>query len=110
MNIRPETLRLSKIPDEMLDNAGEACSFLKSLTHETRLLILCHLMDREYSVTELEEALGLRQPAVSQQLARLRSDELVNTRRDGKTIYYSLASDEVRRMIGLLYEMFCKTK
>lgn len=59
-------------------------------------------------MTELEETLGLRQPAVSQQLARLRADDLVNTRRDGKTVYYSLAREDVREVIGLLYEMFCK--
>lgn len=99
---------LKTLPDSMLENAAEACGFLKSLTHETRLLILCNLMEREYSVTELEETLGLRQPAVSQQLARLRADDLVNTRRDGKTVYYSLAREDVREVIGLLYEMFCK--
>ncbi|MGI9493931.1 MAG: ArsR/SmtB family transcription factor, partial [Geminicoccaceae bacterium] len=69
--------------------------------------ILCFLRDGEYSVRELEEKLDLRQPTLSQQLARLREDDLVATRRDGKQIYYSLSSVEVRRTISLLDDMFC---
>lgn len=93
--------------DKMLDAATNAAEFLKAMGHEGRLMILCHLADGEKSVTELEELIGARQAAVSQQLARLRLEGLVAPRRDGKTIYYSLADDRARRMIGLLYEMFC---
>ncbi len=84
-----------------------AADFLKALANPNRLLILCFLRDGEFSVRELEEKLDLRQPTLSQQLARLREDDLVATRRDGKQIYYSLASDEVRRTIALLDDMFC---
>ena len=70
-------------------------------------MILCLLIEEEKSVTEIEEILGLRQPAISQQLARLRADGLVETRREGKNIFYSLARPEVREVIGALHRAFC---
>ena len=91
----------------MAESAEAASDLLKALANENRLLLLCLLAQGERSVTELEGRLELRQPTVSQQLARLRADNLVSYRRDGKTIYYSLASEEARRVIALLYEMFC---
>jgi DNA-binding transcriptional ArsR family regulator len=94
--------------DRMLDNAKRASNFLKALAHESRLIILCILGEGEKSVSELEDALDLRQPTVSQQLARLRADGLVSTRREGKVVYYSLASDEARTIIGALYDVFCR--
>jgi DNA-binding transcriptional ArsR family regulator len=94
--------------DRMVGNAKRASDFLKALAHESRLMILCFLADGEKSVGELKELLNLRQPTVSQQLARLRADGLVSTRRDGKTIYYNLASAEARVVIGAIYEVFCK--
>ncbi len=98
------------VDQAMLDGATEAADFLKALGNENRLLILCHLSEGEMSVSELETALGLRQPTLSQQLARLRSDELVDTRRDGKTIYYSLASTEVRQFLDVMYNLFCSAE
>ncbi|MCB8823503.1 ArsR/SmtB family transcription factor [Microvirga rosea] len=95
--------------DALLANAREASEFLKALSHEARLVILCLLVDGEKSVSELEDVLSLRQPAVSQQLARLRADNLVETRRDGKNIYYSLARPEVKDLISVLHRTFCKT-
>jgi len=92
----------------MAASAKRASDFLKALAHESRLIILCILAEGEKSVGELEEILNLRQPTVSQQLARLRSDGLVSTRRDGKTIYYKLASEEARTVIGAIYDMFCR--
>ncbi|EIE49484.1 ArsR family transcriptional regulator [Citreicella sp. 357] len=94
--------------DHMAANARDAAGFLKTLAHEGRLMILCHLGSGEKSVGELEILLGIRQAAVSQMLARLREEGLVSTRRDGKTIFYSLANDDTGRVIGLLYEIFCK--
>ena len=94
--------------DRMVDNAKHASDFLKALAHESRLMILCILAEGEKSVGELEDILELRQPTVSQQLARLRADGLVTTRRNGKTIYYSLASDEARVVIGAIYDVFCR--
>jgi DNA-binding transcriptional ArsR family regulator len=96
--------------DRMVDSAREASDFLKALAHESRLVILCDLIQGEKSVGELEELLALRQSTVSQQLARLRLEGLVTTRRDGKTIYYSIANDDVRTIIGVLYQVFCKGK
>ena len=93
--------------ESMLDKAKKASDFLKALSHESRLVILCMLAEGEKSVTEIERLLELRQPTVSQQLARLRLDGLVATRRDGKTIYYSLASEEARRVLATIYEVFC---
>ena len=93
--------------DHMMENAREATSFLKAIANEHRLMILCLLAESERSVGELEELLELRQPTLSQQLARLRSDDLVNTRRDGKSIHYSLSSPESRRVVQLLYDLFC---
>ncbi len=92
---------------EMERSATAAAAFLKTLAHEGRLMILCHLGDSEKSVGELEELLGLRQAAVSQMLARLRDEGLVATRREGKTIYYSLSDPKTQQMIALLYDLFC---
>ncbi|MEX0852331.1 MAG: metalloregulator ArsR/SmtB family transcription factor [Bauldia sp.] len=103
-------LPLAKAPldiDDMLDNARGASAFLKALSHETRLVILCLLIDGDKTVGELEQKLNLRQPLVSQQLARLRADDLVEARRDGKNIYYSIARPEVVEIIGVLYRSFC---
>jgi DNA-binding transcriptional ArsR family regulator len=94
--------------DRMVDNAKRASDFLKALAHESRLIILCILAEGEKSVSELEDMLSLRQPTVSQQLARLRADGLVSTRRDGKAIYYTLASDDARVVIGAVYDVFCR--
>ena len=93
--------------DEMLDNAREASEFLKALSHEVRLVILCLLIEGEKCVTDLEQTLDLRQPTVSQQLARLRADNLVATRREGKNVYYSIARPEAVEVIGALYRAFC---
>ena len=96
--------------DLLLSNAHEASEFLKALSHEVRLLILCFLFEGEKSVGEIEKMLKLRQPAVSQQLARLRADGLVDTRRNGKNIYYSLARTELRDVIQVLHDVFCRTR
>lgn len=93
--------------DRMVDNATKASNFLKAVSHEGRLMILCHLVSGEKSVTELEDLLAARQAAVSQQLSRLRLEGLVVPRRDGKAIYYRLADDRPRRMLELVYELFC---
>lgn len=93
--------------DVLMRKARKASDFLKALSHENRLLLLCLLAEKERTVTELENILSLRQPMVSQQLARLRLDQMVSTRRDGKAIYYSLANDDVRRMISVIYDIFC---
>lgn len=94
--------------DRIAKSAAEAAAFLKAIAHEGRLMILCNLASGEKSVTELEELLSTRQASVSQQLARLRLEGLVEPRRDGKTIYYSLADDRPKQLMEVLYELFCK--
>ena len=94
-------------PDEMAARAAEAATFLKALSHEGRLMILCHLSSGEKSVTELEARLGARQAAVSQQLARLRAEGLVAARRDGKAIYYSIKDPKAGAIMELVYDLFC---
>lgn len=89
--------------------SGNAAAFLKALSHEGRLMILCHLAGGEQSVTELERRLDLRQAAVSQQLARLRLEGLVSTRREGKTIYYAIQDQKVLQLVRLMRELFGKS-
>ncbi|MCH7831802.1 MAG: winged helix-turn-helix transcriptional regulator [Proteobacteria bacterium] len=89
------------------DSANRASTFLKSLANENRLVILCALADGEKNVSQLEEILGIRQPTLSQQLARLRSDNMVSTRRESKQIFYNLSSDEAELVMGLVFELFC---
>lgn len=100
--LSPET------PTDMEQSAAQAAAFLKTLAHEGRLMILCHLGAGEKSVGELENLLEMRQAAVSQMLARLREEGIVTTRRDGKTIYYALKDANTAQVIELLYSLFCK--
>ena len=88
--------------------AEAAAAFLKALSHEGRLMILCHLIGGEKTVTDLEALLGARQAAVSQQLARLRDEGLVQARREGKAVHYSISDQRAERLIALVYEMFCR--
>ena len=95
--------------DLLMRKARKASNFLKALSHENRLLLLCLLAERERSVTELEQFLALSQATVSQQLARLRHEGLVETRRDGRTVYYSLADETTKRFIQAIYDKFCRS-
>lgn len=96
------------IASDMARCADEATGFLKALANRHRLLVLCHLSDGEKSVGELEGLLGVRQPHLSQQLARLREDGLVQTRRRSRTIYYRLGSRAAERLVFVLHELFCR--
>ncbi len=96
--------------DTMAENAKQASAVLKAMSHEGRLMILCYLANGEKSVTELEELLSMRQSAVSQQLARLRADNLIEPRRDGKTIYYRIADQRAHRIMELVYDLFCSQR
>lgn len=92
----------------MFANAQKAEKLLKLLSHKHRLLILCILLEGEKTVFELEQVLNLRQPAISQHLSRLRLEDIVETRRDGKNIYYSLKSIEIKKIVTALNDVFCK--
>ncbi|MFG6490371.1 metalloregulator ArsR/SmtB family transcription factor [Roseateles sp. BYS78W] len=96
--IHPDMLRLA---------AGQAVSALKVLANEDRLLLLCQLSQGEMSVGDLEEALGIRQPTLSQQLAVLRAEGVVDTRRDGKRIFYSVADARLLQVLAVLYDLYC---
>ena len=91
----------------MEETAPKVSALMKVLSNEHRLMILCLLVEQERSVGDMARALNMRQAALSQQLALLRKDGLVNTRRDAQTIFYSLARDDVRALMGFLYETYC---
>jgi len=95
--------------EKMIKSAMKASNFLKAISHEGRLMILCHLATGEKSVTELEDLLSSRQAAVSQQLSRLRLEVLISPRRRGKAIYYSLTDDRARQIIEVVYDLFCRS-
>jgi DNA-binding transcriptional ArsR family regulator len=90
------------------EQASRAVALLKSLSHEGRLQILCCLVDGEMNVTQLAEALGASPVSVSQQLMRLRAEGVVQTRREGKSVFYHLAREEVEAIIVALRDTFCK--
>lgn len=91
----------------MADAAGKASDLMKTLGHKDRLMVLCHLSSGEKSVGELADLLDIPQSPLSQHLARMRKEELVTTRRQAQTIYYSIASPEAARMVQLMHELFC---
>ncbi|WP_310622045.1 ArsR/SmtB family transcription factor [Flexibacterium corallicola] len=92
---------------QMEPNAEKAAKLLTAMAHPKRLLVLCQLVKGELSVGTLVESSGLSQSALSQHLAKMRSSELVKTRREAQTIYYSLASKEVEAILSTLYELYC---
>jgi len=93
--------------ERMQARAADAAALLKALSNESRLLILCTLAGREMSVSELNERIPLSQSALSQQLAVLRREKLVRTRREAQTIYYSLAPSNAARIIEVLRDLYC---
>lgn len=94
-------------PERLRQAAGQAVGALKVLANEDRLLLLCQLSQGEMSVGELEEALDIRQPTLSQQLGVLRTEGVVDTRRDGKRIFYSIADLKLMQLLEVLYDLYC---
>ena len=92
---------------EMEKNSAKAVVLLKAMANERRLQILCLLHNQELSVGELCSKLELSQSALSQHLAWLRRDGLVNTRKEAQTVFYTLSSEEVKSMIHLLHNLYC---
>ena len=92
---------------EMHEVAAQVCTLMKGLSNRTRLLILCQLAGGERPVGELARLLGVREAAMSQHLAILRRDGMVETRRDGQTIYYALARADVKALMAFLYATYC---
>jgi ArsR family transcriptional regulator len=100
-NVKPIDL------DSLQRSATQACGLLKVLANRDRLLLLCQMSQGQCCVTDLENMTGIKQPTLSQQLTILREEQMVNTRRDGKQIFYSLASKEAMAVMQVLYEQFC---
>lgn len=94
-------------PAEMAGRAGEVAILLKTLSHKGRLMIVCTLIEGEHSVSELEEKLDIHQPHLSQHLTVLRSSGIVDTRREGKQIFYRLTEERAAQLVGALYDIFC---
>lgn len=90
--------------------ALQATGLLKVLANSDRMLLLCQMTQGEYSVGDLEELTGIKQPTLSQQLTVLREEEMVVTRREGKQIFYSIASKEAMAVLQVLYELYCKDR
>ncbi len=91
----------------MRQNADHACRMMKTLANRDRLMLLCQLSQGEKRVGELEAVTGIQQPTLSQQLAVLREEQVVSTRRDGKHIYYSISSPIAMSVMELLYNTYC---
>ena len=105
---RPESPEpITFAPELMHAHAAEAAQLLKALGNEQRLHILCNLLDGPLSVGELNQRLDLSQSALSQHLALLREMDLVETRREAQTIYYSLPDGPVVRVMALLQDIYC---
>ncbi|MGV6852735.1 MAG: ArsR/SmtB family transcription factor [bacterium] len=96
--------------DEMESHATEAAKLLRALANENRLMILCALVGKEMSVSDLNTRVNLSQSALSQHLAVLRKDHIVKTRRQSQTILYSLAQEQTTRIIEVLQELYCSTE
>lgn len=93
--------------ESMTQHVADASGLMRSLSNPSRLMVLCLLLEEEKSVSELMEDVPLSQSALSQQLAKLREQNLVVTRRDGQVIFYQLADDKVRRVVELLHDIYC---
>ena len=94
-------------PAQMASAAAKASELMRTLGHKDRLMILCHLISGEKSVGELAGLLEIPQSPLSQHLARMRKENLVTTRREAQSIYYSIASTEAERMVELMHELYC---
>lgn len=92
---------------ELATRAGEVAELLRTLANRNRLMLVCTLVEGEYSVGQLEEMLGIRQPTLSQQLTVLREAGLVETRRDAKQIFYRLTAAKAARLVEALHQIFC---
>ena len=97
-----------EVMEQLKAKAPQAADLLRQLANANRLLILCHISQEERSVGQLEQDLGIRQPGLSQQLAELRQSGLVKTRRESRSIYYSIADERAEAVMAMLYEIFCK--
>lgn len=103
-----DAMLLSDEVRELKTKVGEASAFLKKLSNPDRLMVACALIEGERSVRELEDALGIRQPGLSQQLAELREAGLISGRKEGKQVFYRLADSRVETFVHTMHRLFCK--
>nr|WP_094574999.1 sulfite-sensing transcriptional repressor BigR [Brucella rhizosphaerae] len=101
-------IRAGLSPAEMVGRAGEVAELLKTLSHPARLMIVCNLVEGEYSVGELEEKVDVHQPHLSQHLTVLRGSGIVETRREGKQIFYRLTEEKAAQLVAALFDIFCR--
>lgn len=101
-------IRAGLSPAEMVGRAGEVAELLKTLSHPARLMIVCTLVEGEYSVGELEEKVDVHQPHLSQHLTVLRGSRIVETRREGKQIFYRLTEEKAAQLVAALFDIFCR--
>lgn len=101
-------IRAGLSPAEMVGRAGEVAELLKTLSHPARLMIVCTLVEGEYSVGELEEKVDVHQPHLSQHLTVLRGSRIVETRREGKQIFYRLTEEKTAQLVAALFDIFCR--
>ena len=100
--------KLAQLPfSELAEKAENVSRLLTAMANAKRLMVLCRLLEGEKSVGEMAELVGLSQAALSQHLGKMRALNLVHTRREGQTIYYGLASEQVRELLETLYRLFC---
>ena len=102
-------LDLSRETDVMVANAADAADYLKKIAHPSRLMIVCTLVDGERSVRDLEDTLGIRQPALSQQIAELREAGFIVGRKESKNMFYRLADGRVLDFVATMHRLFCET-
>lgn len=103
-----EPLLINRSMADFAERTGEVAGILKALSNEKRLLILCKLLERgELSVMSLCDTVGLSQSALSQHLAKMRDEKIIDFRRDGQTIYYHVSSPEVNRILKTLKSIYC---
>ena len=106
--VQPQSTAPPPSLDQLKAKAPEAAAFLRHLANPSRLILLCHIAQGERSVTEIQRDLGFKQPALSQQLADLRRSGLVQTRRESRTIYYSIKDGRAAAVMAMLQEIFCR--
>lgn len=95
-------------PEQLRHAAADAVAALKVLANEDRLMLLCQLSQGEMCVSDLESELGIRQPTLSQQLGVLRNEGVVDTRREGKNVFYSVANRDMLEILAVLYRLYCE--
>ncbi|KGE02168.1 sulfite-sensing transcriptional repressor BigR [Rhizobium sp. YS-1r] len=102
-----DMLKAGPSPADLARRAGEVANLLKTLSHPARLVIVCTLVEGEYSVGELEEKVDVHQPHLSQHLTVLRGSGIVETRREGKQIFYRLTEEKAAQLVAALYDIYC---